>query len=71
MELARAHLRRDGQPRVSSAGGPRPGLETAEQTAQPFMLHITELYGAAIALCDGRLEEAEATAGRSRRVEPA
>jgi DNA-binding CsgD family transcriptional regulator/tetratricopeptide (TPR) repeat protein len=43
----------------------RAGLETAEQTAQPFMLHITELYGAAIALCDGRLEEAEATAGRS------
>jgi DNA-binding CsgD family transcriptional regulator len=41
------------------------GLEIAEQTAQPFVLHITELYRAAIALCDGRLAEAEAMAGRS------
>ncbi len=40
-------------------------LVTAEQTAQPFMLHITEQYRAAIALCDGRLGEAEAMAGRS------
>ena len=30
--------------------------ETAEQTAQPFMLHVAEHYGSAIALCDGRLE---------------
>jgi DNA-binding CsgD family transcriptional regulator/tetratricopeptide (TPR) repeat protein len=41
------------------------GLEIAEQTAQPFMLHIAELYRAAIALGDGRLAEAEAMAGRS------
>ena len=40
-------------------------LETAEQTAQPFMLHVAEHYGSAIALCDGRLDEAEATAQRS------
>jgi DNA-binding CsgD family transcriptional regulator len=39
--------------------------ETAEQTAQPFMLHVAEHYGSAIALCDGRLEEAEALARRS------
>ena len=39
--------------------------ETAEQTAQPFMLHVAEHYGSAIALCDGRLEEAEARRARS------
>ena len=38
----------------------------AEQTAQPFMLHVAEHYGSAIALCDGRLEEAEAAALRSQ-----
>ena len=40
-------------------------LETAEQTAQPFMLHVAEHYGSAIALSDGQLEEAEAIAWRS------
>jgi DNA-binding CsgD family transcriptional regulator len=40
-------------------------LETAEQTAQPFMLHVAEHYGSAIALCDGDLEQAEARARRS------
>jgi len=39
--------------------------DTAEQTAQPFMLHVAEHYGSAIALCDGRLEEADARARRS------
>jgi len=39
--------------------------ETAEQTAQPFMLHVAEHYGSAIALSDGRLEEAETLALRS------
>ncbi|HVP76139.1 MAG TPA: AAA family ATPase [Gaiellaceae bacterium] len=39
--------------------------ETAEQTAQPFMLHVAEHYGSALALCDGRLEEAERLAVRS------
>jgi DNA-binding CsgD family transcriptional regulator len=39
--------------------------ETAEQTAQPFMIHVSEHYKSAIALCDGRLEEAEAHALRS------
>ena len=28
--------------------------ETAEQTAQPFMLHVAEHYGSALALCDGQ-----------------
>jgi DNA-binding CsgD family transcriptional regulator/tetratricopeptide (TPR) repeat protein len=37
----------------------------AEQTAQPFMLHVVEHYASAIALCDGRLGEAEALAQRS------
>jgi DNA-binding CsgD family transcriptional regulator len=39
--------------------------ETAEQTAQPFMLHVAAHYGAAMALCDGRLEDADALASRS------
>ena len=38
---------------------------TAEQTAQPFMLHVAEHYISAIALCDGRLDEAETRAQRS------
>lgn len=39
---------------------------TAEETAQPFMLHVAEQYGSSIALADGQLAEAEAMAGRSR-----
>ena len=39
--------------------------ETAEATAQPFMLHVAEHYRSAIELGDGRLEEAEAAAARS------
>jgi DNA-binding CsgD family transcriptional regulator len=38
---------------------------TAEQTAQPFMVHVAEHYGAALALCDGRLDAADAMAHRS------
>ena len=45
--------------------------ETAEQTAQPFMLHVAEHYGSALALCDGRLAEADALAQQLTRVEPA
>jgi DNA-binding CsgD family transcriptional regulator len=37
----------------------------AERTAQPFIHHVAEHYGSAIALCDGNLAEAEAMAGRS------
>ncbi len=40
-------------------------LDTADQTAQPFMSHVVEHYDSAIALCDGRLEDAEAKARRS------
>jgi len=39
--------------------------EMAEHTAQPFMHHVAEHYGSAIALCDGNLADAEAMAGRS------
>jgi DNA-binding CsgD family transcriptional regulator len=39
--------------------------ELAERTAQPFMHHVAEHYGSAIALCDGNLADAEAMAGRS------
>jgi DNA-binding CsgD family transcriptional regulator/tetratricopeptide (TPR) repeat protein len=39
--------------------------EMAERTAQPFMNHVAEHYASAIALCDGNLADAEATAGRS------
>ena len=37
----------------------------AEITRQPFILHVAEHYGAAIALSDGELDVAEAMAGRS------
>jgi DNA-binding CsgD family transcriptional regulator/tetratricopeptide (TPR) repeat protein len=39
--------------------------EMAENTAQPFMHHVAEHYGSAIALCDGNLADAEAMAERS------
>ncbi len=39
--------------------------EMAERTAQPFMNHVAEHYGSAIALCDGNLAEADAMAERS------
>ena len=35
-------------------------------TRQPFILHVAEHFGSALALSDGRLEEAEAMAERSR-----
>ena len=38
---------------------------TAERTAQPFNLHVAEHCGSAIALCEGRLDDAEALAQRS------
>ncbi len=40
-------------------------LQTAEQAAQPFVLHVAEHYGSALALAEGRLDEAEAMARRS------
>jgi DNA-binding CsgD family transcriptional regulator/tetratricopeptide (TPR) repeat protein len=43
--------------------------ETAERTAQPFMIHVAEHYDSAIALCDGRLAAAEALARRSQEWE--
>jgi DNA-binding CsgD family transcriptional regulator len=39
--------------------------EMAERAAQPFMRHVAEHYGSAIALCDGDLAGAEAIAARS------
>ncbi len=39
--------------------------EAAARTRQPFVLHVAEHYKATIALCDGRLAEAEAAAERS------
>ncbi len=39
--------------------------EMAERTGQPFMLHVAEHYGSALALCDGRLAAAEEMAVRS------
>ncbi|MFL5897432.1 MAG: helix-turn-helix transcriptional regulator [Solirubrobacterales bacterium] len=40
-------------------------LEIAERTAQPFLSHVAEHYGSAIALGDGDLAEAERRAIRS------
>jgi DNA-binding CsgD family transcriptional regulator len=37
----------------------------ADQTRQPFNIHVAGHYHSAIALCDGRLDEAEAAAQRS------
>ncbi len=42
--------------------------EMAEVTRQPFMVHVAEHYGAAIALADGRLDAAEAMARRSEEA---
>jgi DNA-binding CsgD family transcriptional regulator/tetratricopeptide (TPR) repeat protein len=39
--------------------------EMAERTAQPFVQHVAEHYGSAIALGDGNLAEAEERAARS------
>lgn len=39
--------------------------EMAETTAQPFHLHVAEHSGSAIALCEGRLDDAVAMAERS------
>jgi DNA-binding CsgD family transcriptional regulator/tetratricopeptide (TPR) repeat protein len=38
---------------------------TAERLRQPFTIHVSEHYASALALCFGRLEEAEAAARRS------
>jgi DNA-binding CsgD family transcriptional regulator len=40
-------------------------LELAAETRQPFMLHVAEHYGSALALCLGRLAEADTRAQRS------
>ena len=39
--------------------------KTAEETAQPFMLHVAAHYDSALAFCEGRLAAAEALAQRS------
>ena len=41
-------------------------VELAKRSAQPFLLHVGEHYRAAIALADGRLDDAEVAAQRSR-----
>ncbi len=41
-------------------------LDMAENTRQPFMLHVTEHYRSALALLEGHLAEADAAAERSR-----
>jgi DNA-binding NarL/FixJ family response regulator len=40
-------------------------LAMAERLRQPFTLHVAEHYGSALALCFGRMAEAEAAARRS------
>ena len=51
---------------LASAEREIPALrETAERTAQPFMLHVAEQYASALALCAGRLDDAETIARRS------
>jgi DNA-binding CsgD family transcriptional regulator len=51
---------------IASARRELPALrETAEATAQPVFMHVAEQYGSALALADGRLDNAEAMAWRS------
>ncbi len=45
-------------------------LRIAEQSRQPIWLHIAEQFGSALALCDGRLDEAESMAQRSWEWNP-
>ena len=40
-------------------------LTMARRLRQPFPMHVAEHYGSTLALCDGRLAEAEAGANRS------
>ena len=40
--------------------------DLAQQTRQPFIIHVAEHYAAALALLDGRLAEADEAAERSR-----
>jgi DNA-binding CsgD family transcriptional regulator/tetratricopeptide (TPR) repeat protein len=40
--------------------------EAADRIHQPFILHVAEQYASAIALAEGRLEESDAAAERSR-----
>jgi DNA-binding CsgD family transcriptional regulator/tetratricopeptide (TPR) repeat protein len=40
--------------------------ELADRTRQPFILHVAEHYRSALALAEGRLDEADAAAERSR-----
>jgi DNA-binding CsgD family transcriptional regulator len=42
--------------------------EMAQITGQPFYLHVAWHYGAALALCEGRLEPADAMARRSEEA---
>lgn len=37
----------------------------AQRTRQPFMMHVAEQFGSALALCDGRLADAEVMAERA------
>ena len=49
----------------------RRAARSAERTAQPFMLHVAEHYGSAIALCDGRLDGRRGAGPALARVGPA
>ena len=64
-------VRRALRPRRRRGARSPPLRETAERTAQPFMLHVAEHYGSAIALCDGRLERGRGAGAALARVEPA
>ena len=42
--------------------------ELVNRTRQPFMVHVAEHYGSALALLQGRLADAEAAAERSHEL---
>ena len=45
--------------------------ELSERAGQPFLARVVEQHDALLALCDGRLDAAEAAANRERRDRPA
>ena len=65
MEWRVAGAHRARRPRRGRARAVATVLAMAERLRQPFTLHVAEHYASALALCAGRLAEAEAAAQRS------
>ena len=64
--LAGADVRRPLRPRARRGREVGALREMAERTAQPFMIHVAEHYGSALALCDGRARRGRGDGARAR-----